>query len=121
MGDGGTLAESYLDADLGSAPRPSWMAAAIVLFSGMLLLTELLTDAAKAYGDGILAGNPNAAGKFTWEGIEYLQTAVHLSVANGEHSFNGGAVSPVGWLLLVVSAIAIGRLWRALPTLRRGK
>jgi hypothetical protein len=118
VGDGGSLAASYLDADLGSKPRPSWMAAGIVLFTGMLFLTSLLTDAARAYGDGIVAGGPSAAGSFHWDGIDYLQTRVVYRVANGEYSFHGGAVSPVGWLVLVVTAIAVGRLWRAIPAFR---
>lgn len=118
VGDGGQLAASYLDADLGPAPRPSWMTAAAVVFGGMLFLTSLLTDAAKAYGDGILAGNPSAAGKFTWPGVQFLQTAVKYSVANGKHEFHGGAVSPVGYLVLFVLAIAAGRLWRAIPQIR---
>ena len=119
VGDSRTLAASYLDAELGSAPRHSWIAAAVFLFGAMLLLTSLLTDAAKAYGDGILAGNPHSSGKFTWHGIEYLQTTVNYSVANGAHTFRGGALSPIGWLLLVGTAIAVGRLWRAIPRSHR--
>ena len=45
-----------------------------------LLLTSVLFDAADAFGDGILAGNPDADGTFTWPGIGYLQTEVTYTV-----------------------------------------
>ena len=58
VGDSGTLAAEYLEAELGPGPRHSWMAAGVFLFTAVLLLTSVLFDAADAFGDGILAGNP---------------------------------------------------------------
>ena len=119
MGDRGTLAAEYLDAELGPGPRHSWMAAGLFLFTAVLLLTSVLFDAAHAFGDGILAGNPEASGTFTWPGISYLQTEVTYTVADGDHTFTGGAFSLFTWVLLVLGTVAIGRLWRALPRWRR--
>ena len=46
VGSSRRLADDYLSAELGDEPRPSWLAAALFLFTGQLLLTSLLTDAA---------------------------------------------------------------------------
>ena len=119
MGDSGTLAAEYLEAELGPGPRHSWMAAGVFLLTAVLLLTSVLFDAADAFGDGILAGNPDADGTFTWPGIGYLQTEVTYTVSGGEHSFVGGAFTPLTYVLLAVGAILVGRLWRAVPAWRR--
>jgi hypothetical protein len=119
VGDSATLAASYLDAELGSGPRHSWMAAGVFLMTATLVLTSVLYDAADAFGDGILAGNPDASGTFTWPGISLLQTDATYTVADGSHSFTGGAFAPLTWLLLVGGAILVGRLWRALPMWKR--
>ena len=51
--------------------------------------------------------------------ISYLQTEVTYTVADGDHTFTGGAFSLFTWVLLVLGTVAIGRLWRALPRWRR--
>jgi hypothetical protein len=119
VGDSSTLAAEYLDAELGSRPRHSWMAAGLFLFTTVLVLTSVLFDAADAFGDGILAGNPDADGTFTWPGIGLLQTEVTYTVSGGEHSFVGGAFTPLTYALLIVGTILVGRLWRAVPAWRR--
>ena len=119
LGDSGTLAAEYLDAELGSEPRASWMAASVFLLTAVLLLTSVLFDAADAFGDGILAGNPDAEGSFTWPGIGYLQSEVTYTVADGQQSFVGGAFTPLTYVLLAVGAILVGRLWRVVPRWRR--
>jgi hypothetical protein len=119
VGDSGTLAAEYLEAELGPGPRHSWMAAGVFLLTAVLLLTSVLFDAADAFGDGILAGNPDADGTFTWPGIGYLQSEVTYTVSGGEHSFVGGAFTPFTYVLLAVGAILVGRLWRAVPAWRR--
>jgi hypothetical protein len=119
VGDSATLAAEYLDAELGHGPRHSWMAGGIFLLTTTLVLSSLLFDAAKAFGDGILAGNPDAAGTFTWPGISHLQSAVTYTVSGGEQTFTGGAFTPLTFVLLGVGTIAVGRLWRALPMWRR--
>ena len=119
VGDSGTLAAEYLDAELGPTPRHSWIAAGAFLLTTTLLLNSFFFDAAAAFGDGILAGNPAAAGTFTWPGISYLQSAVTYTVSDGAHTFVGGAFTPLTYTLLAIGTIAIGRLWRALPTRHR--
>lgn len=119
VGDSGSLAAEYLDAEFGPGPRHTWIASAVFLTMTTLLLTSVLFDAADAFGDGVLAGNPGASGTFTWPGISYLQTRVTYTVSDGEHHFVGGAFTPLTWVLLAVGTIVVGRLWRALPTWRR--
>jgi hypothetical protein len=119
VGNSSTLAAEYLDAELGPGPRHSWTAAGVFLFTTVLLLTSVLFDAADAFGDGILAGNPDADGTFTWPGIGYLQTEVTYTVSGGEQSFVGGAFTPLTYALLIAGTILVGRLWRALPMWRR--
>lgn len=119
VGDVATLAHDYREAQFGTVHRPSWMAAALFLMTTTFLLTSLLFDAAEAFGDGILAGNAGASGTFRWTGISYLQSEVVYSVAAGDHRFVGGAFTPLTWLLLAAGAVAVGRLWRALPSRQR--
>ena len=113
------MAAEYLDAELGPGPRHSWTAAGVFLLTSTLLLTSVLSNAADAFGDGILAGNPDADGTFTWPGIGYLQSEVTYTVSNGEHTHVGGSFTPMTWALLVIGTIAVGRLWRALPRWRQ--
>jgi len=121
VGDSATLAAGYLDAELGPGPRPSWMAAGAFLLTSALVLTSLFFDAADAFGDGILAGNPAATGTFTWPGINYLQSAVTYTVSDGSHTFVGGAFTPLTYALLAIATVIIGRLWRALPSWHRNR
>ena len=83
------------------------------------MLTSVLFDAADAFGDGILVGNPDASGTFRLGRRLLLQSEVTYTVADGEHTFTGGAFTPLTWILLVMGTIAVGRLWRALPIWRR--
>jgi hypothetical protein len=119
VGDSATLAAEYLAAELGPGPRHSWLAAGTFLLTAVLLLTSVLFDAADAFGDGILAGNPDVEGSFTWPGVSYLQSDVTYTVTGGEQSFVGGAFTPLTWVLLIVGTVLVGHLWRALPIWRR--
>ena len=121
IGRTSVLAQEYLEAGLGPGPRHSWLAAGVFLLTTTLVLTSVLFDAANAYGDGILAGNPSADGTFHWEGVSMLQTAVTYTVGDGEQSFVGGAFSPVAWALLVAGTVLVGRLWRLLPRYRAAR
>lgn len=118
LGDASALADEYLKAELGAGPRPSWYGAGLFLATATFLLNSILFDAAQAFGDGILVGNPDADGIFSWSGIWPLQNSVTYTVANGEHTFLGGSFSLFTWALLVCGAICFGKLWRALPSRR---
>lgn len=112
LGNSRQLAAEYLSAEFGDEARPSWMAAALFLFTGQLILTSILTEAALAFGDGITAANPIATGTFTWRGIRYLQDTVTYTFVNGEGTHVGGAWTPLAWIIWIVATILIGRLWR---------
>lgn len=110
------LAADYLDAQFGGRPRPSWIAAALFAFTAVLILQALLTEAALGFRDGVLHANPDYTGSMTWHGIGLIQSKVNYTFAAHHATISGGALSPLAWLLIAVGAIAIGRLWRALPT-----
>jgi len=118
LGNSRELATEYLTAEFGDGPRPSWIAAGVFLSTGVFLGTSLLTSAAIAYRDGILAANPHATGTFTWNGIDYLQTSVRYTFVDGSSHFAGGAFSPLAWLLWMIATVLVGRLWR-LPSVWR--
>jgi len=113
------LAEQYLEAQYGTAPRASWMSAAVFLLTAVLVLTSIFTDAARAFADGLLATSPQATGTFSWHGIAYLQSDVDYTIRNGQVDFAGGAMTPLAYVLLAIAAAAVGRLWRLLPGWRR--
>ena len=115
------LAEEYLQAQFGPAPRASWLSAAIFFLTAMLVLTSLLNEAAQAFGNGILAASPHVTGHFSWHGIAYLQTGVEYTLNDGRVDFVGGALAPLSYLLLVLGAVGVGQLWRLLPGWRRDR
>lgn len=113
------LAEEYLTAQYGPAPRASWLSAGIFLMTAVLVLTSILTDAANAFADGLIAASPDATGAFSWPGVAYLQSDVHYTISNGHVELVGGALTPLAYILLALGAVAVGRLWRLLPGWRR--
>lgn len=119
LGDASALAEDYQDAALGSGPRASYSRAGIFFFTTVLVLTSLFFDAAEGFGAGVLAADPDASGTFRWSGIPFLQTDVIATASAGDVQIVGGAFTPLTYLLLLVGAVLVGRLWRALPRRRR--
>lgn len=120
LGDSRRLAAEYRVAEFGDTARPSWIAAAVFLLTGQLVLTDFLAEAASAFGDGIRAANPHASGTFTWSGIRYLQSSVTYTLRDGHASSVGGAWTPLAWAIWIIAAALVGRLWRVRPTrLRR--
>jgi hypothetical protein len=113
------LAEGYLTARYGPAPRASWLSAAVFLLTAVLFLTSILTDAARAFSDGLVAASPDASGTFRWHGVALLQSDVHYTIHQGHVDFVGGALTPLAYVFLALGAIAVGRLWRLLPGWRR--
>jgi hypothetical protein len=113
------LAEEYLTAQYGPGPRASWLSAALFLMTTLLILTSILTDAANAFADGLVAASPHTTGTFSWPGIGLLQTDVEYTVTNGDVAYVGGALTPIAYVLLAIGTIAVGRLWRLLPGWRR--
>ena len=118
IGNSRQLAAEYRDAEFGSQPRPSWIAAATFLLTAQLFFTSFLSEAAQAFGDGITAADPNATGTFTWPGIHYVQTSVTYTFVNGHGDSVGGAWTPLAWVIWLVAAVLVGRLWRVIPAWR---
>lgn len=116
LGGTGHLAADYLDAELGTGPRGSWLWAMVFVTMGLLLGTSLLHDATWAFAQGVLAMDPQASGTFTWPGIDYLQTTVHYTFSDGEVTWTGGAWTPLAYGLFLIGGILVGRLWRYLPS-----
>ncbi len=73
----------------------------------------ILTDAANGFAAGILAANPHATGTDHWGGRSLLQGNVIAKAAGGPTTVSGGGLTPAGWVLWVVIAVMVGRLWRA--------
>ena len=119
LGNSRQLAAEYLSAEFGDEPRPSWIAAALFLFTGQLVLTSLLSEASFAFRDGITAADPSATGRFAWHGIPYLQDTVTYTFTNGTSSQVGGAWTPVAWAIWIVATVLVGRLWRVIPAWNR--
>jgi hypothetical protein len=119
LGNTSQLAADYRAAEFGDGLRPSWMAAAIFLFTGQLVLTSFLSEAAQAFGAGIKAANPHATGTFSWPGIRYLQDTVTYTFVDGTGSSVGGAWTPLAWLIWIVATVLVGRLWRVTSVWRR--
>jgi hypothetical protein len=121
LGGSRRLSMDYREAEYGDEPRPNWIAAALFLFTGQLVFTSLMSEATFAFRDGILATNPNATGTFAWEGIRYLQDNVTVTFTNGDARIVGGAFTPLTWGLWLVATVAIGKLWRLVPLLRKSR
>jgi hypothetical protein len=113
------LAAEYLSAEFGDGPRSHWTAAALFLLTGQLVFTALLADAANAFGAGVTASNPRAAGTFTWTGIRYLQDTVTFTFVDGKGTYVGGAWTPLAWALWFIATVCVGRLWRSVWAWRR--
>lgn len=119
LGNSRELAAEYLSAEFGDEPRPMWYAAGFFLLTGQLIFTSVLSDAAFAFRDGILAVNPHATGTFSWHGIPLLQSRVTYTFLGGKATSVGGAWTPLAWVLWLLATVLIGRLWRAVPQWRR--
>jgi hypothetical protein len=119
LGGTGELASEYLTAEYGEGPRHSWIAACVFLVGFPVVLIALLGEASLGFGHGITAADPHATGTFAWDGVSLLQTRVTYTLVNGHGTYTGGAMSPLAWALLIIGTVIAGRLWRAVPTLRR--
>ncbi|GAA4587915.1 hypothetical protein BJY16_008380 [Actinoplanes octamycinicus] len=105
------LAEQYLRAEFGDRPRHSWIGAVFAAGLLPLLLNFVLSEAARAFQDGVVAAH--GAGTFTWSGVAGLQTALTVTVTgDGLVSRSGGGWTPLAYVLWALAVIAFGRLWR---------
>jgi hypothetical protein len=115
------LAAGYLAAEYGEWQlRPAWKTGAACMLLAIVLLTELVAVAQSAFGDGIRAADPHAAGTFHWHGFSYLTQDTRYTFVDGRYTTDGGAWTPLAYVGLLAVLILSGRLWRALPAWRRG-
>ena len=112
LGNSRRLAAEYRSAEFGDQERPLWLAAALFLFTGQLVWTSLLNEAALAFGHGVTTANPRATGIFHWSGIRYLQDSVTFTFDHGSGTYVGGAATPLTWAAWLATTIIVGRLWR---------
>jgi hypothetical protein len=119
LGSAHRLAAEYVAAEFGTDPRPHWNLAVVVILTSNVILTSWLREASLAFRDGVLAADPSPVGTYRWSGVDHLQSEVTWSFADGASSSTGGAWTPLAWLLFVIAAVLCGRLWRALPWVRR--
>ncbi len=118
LGDRRQLAAGYLAAEYGDwQARPSWTKAAAAAVLYYVLLSWLLEAGSSAFRAGILAGQPRAAGTFSWNGVPYLLDNVNFTFSNGASNSVGGAWTPLAYAFLILVSILAGRLWRLLPGL----
>ncbi len=74
---------------------------------------------ATAFRAGITAANPHPSGTFHWDGLRYLTSDATFRYVDGGSSSDGGAWTPLVYLLMLTAAIVSGRLWRLVPAFRR--
>jgi hypothetical protein len=120
LGDQRALAAGYLAAEYGErSRRPSWSAAAawiVVVDLGMMLVDHV---ASSAFRSGVAAAAPHANGVFHWPGVSYLVSDATYTYSNGASTSDGGAWTPLVYVLMLGGAVVAGRLWWLLPHLRR--
>ncbi|BBH16182.1 hypothetical protein Back2_04690 [Nocardioides baekrokdamisoli] len=119
VGSSRQLAEGYLTARFGDGPRHSWIAAVVFLMTATLVATSLFTEIALAYARGVSNAAPHMTGTLTYDGLRYFQNHVTYTFTDGHETHVGGGFSVATWLLLLFGTILVGRLWRAIPALRR--
>jgi hypothetical protein len=118
IGTSAQLAAAYLAAEFGDRPRHSWIAAVLWAATSILIVTAVLADAANGFAAGVAAANPHATGTYHWGGLSLLQGDVTVKAVGGHTTLSGGGLSVAGWVLWVVVAVLVGRLWRAPGTCR---
>lgn len=119
LGGTAALAAGYATAEFGEGPRHSWIAAAVFLTGFPFVVVAFIGEAASGFAEGVRAADPHATGTFTWDGVAVLQTHVTYAFTDGRWTSTGGALTPAAYAMLLVGTVLCGRLWRALPPLRR--
>lgn len=113
------LAAGYLAAEFGESRPPVWKAGAAWLLLAVLVLDELVAAGQAAYGDGVRAANPHAAGTFTAPGFAHLTQGTTYLFSDGGYTASGGAFTPLMYVFLAVGFVLCARLWRQVPARRR--
>jgi hypothetical protein len=112
VGGSRELARQYLAAEFGDRPHASWVGAAYGATLTPLLLNFFLSEAGRAFQDGVTAGVPHATGTYVWSGVTWLQSATTYTFTDGTPTTSGGAWTPLTYVLILAVMVGSGRLWR---------
>jgi hypothetical protein len=118
LGNIRTIAADYEVAEYGG-PAPSWLLAIYVMFAAFALMFWLSSARINAFKSGAIAANPHLTGVFHMSGIAYVLANDTFTFANGKVTEVGGTLLPLVYVCVIVLTVFAGRLWRAIPTLRR--
>ncbi|MCM3920420.1 hypothetical protein ND748_01795 [Frankia sp. AiPs1] len=120
LGDLRILAAGYLAAEYGElSRRPSWTAAAVTIFLVEAVMTLLDYATRAAFDAGITTTTPHATGTFHWTGVPYLISDGTFTYLDGTHTSDGGAWTPLVYVLMFAGAFTAGRMWRLISAWRR--
>jgi hypothetical protein len=119
LGNLRTIAAEYVVAEFGG-PAPSLTVAMwCVMLPAFALMFWLSNARIDAFRSGAIAANPHLTGVFHMTGIAYVLTNDTLTFANGKMTEVGGTLLPLVYVCIVALTVLAGRLWRAIPILRR--
>jgi hypothetical protein len=118
LGNIRTMASEYVVAEYGG-PGPSWFAAIYVLWVAFPLMFWFSNARINAFRAGALAANPHLTGTFHSTGVAYIFTNDTFIFAHGKASEIGGTLLPFVYVCIFALAVLVGRLWRAVPAVRR--
>jgi hypothetical protein len=118
------LALEYLSLEYGEGrPRPTWLKATFWACASAFLLEFLTFAGLDGYAAGVEAAAPHPLGTYTWHGMllfggnGFVTYTDHGQTAIG---IEGSSWSILAWLAIpLVAALLGGRMWRAIPLLRR--
>ena len=119
LGSSRQLAAEYLSAEFGDEPRPSWMAAAMFLLTGQLVLTSLLSEAASRSATASPPPTRTPRAPSPGAASATCRTPSPTPSSTAEGSFVGGAWTPLAWVIWLVATVLVGRLWRVASIWRR--
>ena len=118
LGNIRTIAAEYVVAEFGG-PAPSWTVAWCVMLPAFALMFWLSNARIDAFRNGAIAANPHLTGMFHMSGVTYVLTNDTLTFANGKMTEVGGTLLPLVYVCIIALTVLAGRLWRAIPILRR--
>ena len=118
LGNIRTMAVEYLVTEYGG-PGPSWIVTTYFLFAAFYFMIWFVNARIGAFKAGAIAANPHLTGVFHMSGIAYVLANDTFTFANGKATEVGGTLLPLVYVCVIVLTVFAGRLWRAIPTLRR--
>jgi len=118
LGNLRTIAAEYVVAEFGG-PAPSLTVAMCVMLPAFALMFWLSNARIDAFRNGAIAANPHLTGMFHMSGVTYVLTNDTLTFANGKMTEVGGTLLPLVYVCIIALTVLAGRLWRAIPILRR--